>query len=99
MLYKVFTEKELLKQNKELVELHKRCIKTYLAQQSCRPKIRTKFFKLYDYYINEKNIREYFYTKTELLIRAMVLDRLSEVSTYIYPVKPKKHGRKKKNSN
>lgn len=95
--YHVFTEKEKLKQNKDLVELHKRCIKTYLVTKSCRAKVRNKFFKLYDMYINEKNILSYFYTPISLLVSALVLDQLDKVSTYIFKSNGKtKRGRKKK---
>ena len=95
-MYQVISEKEILKQNKELVELHKRCLKTYLVQQSCKARVRNKFFKLYDMYIDEKNIREYFYTPTPLLITYLVLDRLNEVSTYIFKIK--KHGKRRKST-
>ena len=96
--YQVFTEKEKLKQNKDLLELHKRCIKTYLVTKSCRVKIRNKFFKLYDMYINEKNIVSYFYTPISLLVQALVLNQLENVSTYILKSngKSKKTRRKKK---
>ena len=92
--YQVFTEKEKLKQNKDLVELHKRCIKTYLVTKSCRVKIRNKFFKLYDMYINEKNIVSYFYTPISILVQALVLNQLENVSTYIL----KSNGKSKKSN-
>lgn len=96
--YHVFTEKELLKQNKELVELHKRVLKTYLVSNSCRSKVRVKFFKLYDMYINEKNITSYFYTPIPLLIKALVLDNLDSVSIYIFKNNGKKRRKRRKKS-
>ena len=55
--YHIFTEKELKKDLKELIELHKRCIKSYLVSKDVRYKTRKKFERLYDYYINNSNIR------------------------------------------
>lgn len=95
--YHVFTEKELKKHNKELVELHKRVLKTFLVSKSYRNRIRKKFFKLYDLYIDERNIICYFYTPVPLLIRALVLDNLDSVSTYLIKTKKRKR-RKRKNT-
>lgn len=93
--YHVFTEKEKLKQNKDLVELHKRVLKTYLVTKSCRARIRNKFFKLYDMYINEKNIISYFYTPTSAFVSALVLNQLDKVSTYIFKSNGKQRKKKR----
>lgn len=93
--YYVFSQKEILKQNKELVELHKRCIKTYLVSQSCRAPVRNKFFKLYDHYLNERNILCYFYTPLPLFVRALVLNQLELVTTYRFIQDEKKQKRKR----
>lgn len=95
--YTVFTEKELRKDRKELVELHKRVIKTYLVSRGVRAITIRKFFKLYDYYIDEKNILSYFYTKTSILVNALVKgeDYLLNARTYIFS-KTKKRRRRKK---
>lgn len=94
LLYTAFPEKVFIKWNKELVELHKRVITTYLASKGVKYGTRVKFFKLYDMEINEDNIKCYFYTPTPLLVQYLVLGRVSEVSTYI--IHP--HGRKKRTS-
>ena len=86
--YKVFSKKELERDRKDMVELHKRCIKTYLVQRSIKVKTRNKFFKLYDMYVNEKNITSYFFLPTHIFIKALVLDILDSVSNYTY------HGKK-----
>ena len=44
MDYTIFSAKEMLKQDKELVELHKRCVKTYLVQRSLKDRKIKKFF-------------------------------------------------------
>ena len=59
-MYLGLSKKVILKANKELLELHKRCIVTYLTQRSLKHSKQKKFFVIYDMYINEKNIREYF---------------------------------------
>lgn len=94
LLYTTFPEKVLIKWNKELVELHKRVITTYLASKGVRYGTRVKFFKLYDLEINEHNIKCYFYTPTPLLVQHLVLGTVNEISTYI--IHP--HGRKKRKS-
>lgn len=94
--YKVFTDKEKLKDNKELVELHKRVIKTYLVSRSCRASIRKKFFLIYDQYISEKNILSYLYTPTRILVRALVLNKLEQVSIYITRKSNNKKPRKRR---
>lgn len=94
LLYTIFPEKVFIKWNKELVELHKRVITTYLASKGVKYSTRVKFFKLYDMEIKEDNIKCYFYTPTPLLVQYLVLGRVSEVSTYIIH----SHGRKKRTS-
>lgn len=94
LLYTTFPEKVFIKWNKELVELHKKVITTYLASMGIKYGTRKKFFYLYDKEIDENNIEGYFYTPIPLLVRYLVLGRLSEVSTYI--IKP--HGKKKRSS-
>lgn len=76
-------DKTLLRWDKDLVDLHKRVITSYLISRGIGYGTRKKVFILYDYYINEKNIRAYFYVPTGLLIRALVLDELSQVSMII----------------
>lgn len=97
MLYTVLSEKDHLKQNNELLELHKRCITDYLIQKSLKLSKRKKFFRIYDFYINDINIREYFFRPIPLFVYALITDRLDEIRDYM-PIenKPKKNKRKKK---
>ena len=81
------------KANKELIDLHKRCITTYLTQRSVKHRIQKKFFILYDKYINEDNIRSYFHRPIKLFVYALTVDKLEQICQYIYHNKSK---RKKK---
>jgi hypothetical protein len=91
--YTVFTDKHILKWNKELLELHKRVVTTYLVSLGLKLHTRKGFFILYDRDINESNIQSYFYTPIEALVKGIVLGRLDEVSTYIV-----KNGKRKRKS-
>lgn len=98
MLYNILSEKEHLKQNNELLELHKRCITDYLIQKSLKLSKRKKFFIIYDYYINDVNIREYFFRPIKLFVYALITNRLEEIRDYIpkdKPTKKKKHASRK----
>lgn len=81
------------KANKELIDLHKRCITTYLTQRSVKHRIQKKFFILYDKYINEDNIRSYFHRPIKLFVYALTVDKQEQICQYIYP---NKYKRKKK---
>lgn len=83
MKYTIFSDKEMLKQNKELVELHKRCCKTYLVQRSLKHSKIKKFFVIYDWYIGPSNIRNFFFRSTEVFVRYLVLGQLDKISDYI----------------
>lgn len=93
--YTVFPEKTILKWNKELVELHKRVIKTYLASRGANYSTQHKFFKLYDHYIDEHNIKCYFFTPTPILVQGLVKGELDRVSTYIIRQTSKPNGKRK----
>lgn len=87
-------EKAIKRRNDELLDLHKRVLKTYLVQQGVKVRTRQKFFKLYDYFISDENIMSFFFTPTRVLVRCLVLgEDLSRVSTFI---PAKKHGTKKR---
>ena len=88
------SEKTILKWNKELVELHKRVITTYLVGEGVSYATRAKIFRLYDLYINERNIRSYFFTPTNFLIRGLVLNTLDKYSTLSHKDENKKRKRK-----
>lgn len=83
MDYTIFSAKEMLKQDKELVELHKRCVKTYLVQRSLKHRKIKKFFIVYDWYINTGNIRNFFFRPVSIFVQALLLGQLDEISDYI----------------
>lgn len=75
-------QNEVDKVNKDLLELHKRVITTYLHQRSLKLKSRKRFFKLYDHYIDEENISEYFYAPIPLFIKMLVRDELYLIKNF-----------------
>ena len=83
MDYIIFSEKEMLKQDRELLELHKRCCKTYLVQRSLKHSKIKKFFIIYNWYINQKNVRNYFFRPIPIFVQALVLNQLDQISDYI----------------
>lgn len=92
-------EKAILKVDKELLELHKDVLRSYLTQRNLKHKYQKKFFRLYDYYINDRNIRRYFFRPAKLFVYALITDRLSEIEDYV-PIKKKKNvSRKSKKRN
>lgn len=82
--YHIFTEKELKKDLKELIELHKRCIKSYLVAKDIRYKTRKKFDRLYDFYINNSNILDFYFLPISIFIQALVKDQLEDVRVYVH---------------
>lgn len=88
--YHIFTEKELKKDLKELIELHKRCIKSYLVSKDVKFKTRKKFNILYDFYIDTHNIRDFFFLPISIFVQATVKDQLDNVRIYVHKDKPKK---------
>lgn len=95
MAYTIFSDKEMLKQDKELVELHKRCCKSYLIQHSLKHSKIKKFFIVYDWYINTDNVRNFFFRPINLFIQALLLGQLDEISDYINPNKNEKRKKKR----
>lgn len=93
--YHIFTEKELKKDLQELIELHKRCIKSYLVSKSVKYKTRKKFDVLYDFYINRSNILDFFYLPIAIFVQAAVKDQLEKVRPYVHrqPKTKKRKGR------
>lgn len=89
-------QKDIIRKDKDLVDLHKRCLTDYLVKRSIKLKKRNKFFIIYDHYINHSNISEYFFSPIKLFIYALVTDRLEEIRNY-YPSNPKHKLKKKKN--
>ena len=97
MDYTIFSDKEMLKQDKELVELHKRCCKSWLVQHSLKHSKIKKFFIVYDWYINTDNVRNFFFRPINLFIQALLLGQLDEISDYID--NNTKNGKRKKKRN
>lgn len=93
MDYTIFSDKEMLKQDKELVELHKRCCKSWLVQHSLKHSKIKKFFIVYDWYINPHNVRSFFFRPIHIFIQALLLDQLDNISDYI---DNNKNGKRKK---
>lgn len=93
MDYTIFSDKEMLKQDKELVELHKRCCKSWLVQHSLRHSKIKKFFIVYDWYINPHNVRSFFFRPIPIFIQALLLGQLDNISDYI---DNNKNGKRKK---
>lgn len=90
------TNKTISKWNKELLELHKRVLKTEVTAMEIRYTVKAKIFKLYNYCINEKNIQEYFHTPIWLLIKGMVQGNLEKYRTITFKNKSTKPKRKKR---
>ena len=83
----------MLKQDKELVELHKRCCKSWLVQHSLKHSKIKKFFIVYDWYINPHNVRSFFFRPIQIFIQALLLGQLDNISDYI---DNNKNGKRKK---
>lgn len=82
-------EKAIQKVDHELLELHKEVLRAYLTQRNLKYRHQKKFFRLYDYYITEKNIRRFFFRSAKLFVYALVTNRLDDIEDYV-PIKEKK---------
>lgn len=96
MKYTIFDDKLITKWNKELLELHKRCCKTYLIQRSLKNFRIKQFFVIYTSQINEKNISKYFFRPVHIFVQALILNQLDKISDYIKPTKNESKKRKRK---
>lgn len=85
MIYLELPKRVLEKHKLELVELHKRCIKSYLVQRDVNYKIRRKFEQLYDLYIDEKNIYQYWNIPVNLFVQAIVKNTIGNYFKYTTP--------------
>lgn len=83
-------EKAIQKVDHELLELHKEVLRAYLIQRNLKRRHQKKFFRLYDYYITEKNIRRFFFRSAKLFVYALVTNRLDDIEDYV-PIKEKKN--------
>lgn len=88
-------EKEVLKVNKELLELHQRVVLNYLLSKSLKLRSRKKFFILYGLSISEKNIHEYFYTPIPIFVQLLIRDELWRCRKYHKELKVKSRKKKK----
>lgn len=96
MKYTIFEDKLISKWNKELLELHQRCCKTYLIQKSLKNSRIKQFFVIYNTFISEKNIQQYFSRPIHIFVQALILDQLDKISNYINPKKNETKKRKRK---
>lgn len=78
----IYDEKLLLRWNKELIEIHKKCITTQLSLLGIPWTTRKKFFILYDNKVSTKNIRKYYNLKVPIFIKALIRDELDNTSYY-----------------
>lgn len=89
------------KQEKDMVELHKRCVKNYLVQRSPKhgkiKKLIKKFFIVYDYYLGTENIRNYFFRPIDMFVRFLLLGKLEEIEDYVKADSRKKKRKHKRN--
>ena len=67
----------------------KEVLRAYLTQRNLKHRHQKKFFRLYDYYITEKNIRRFFFRSAKLFVYALVTNRLDDIEDYV-PIKEKK---------
>ena len=81
--------KVIERSNKELIALHKRIITSYLVCRGVKIRGRAKFFKLYNHYIDESNIRLYYFCPIKIFVRALVKDKL-ELIQYAHGLPDKK---------
>lgn len=75
-------QKELDKVQHDLLELHKRCLENYLIIKSLPLKKRRKFFMVYNYYVNEDNIHQYFFYPISVFIRYLLRAELHKIENY-----------------
>jgi hypothetical protein len=73
----------IIKTKKELLELHKRCIVSYLTSRDLKHSKQKQFFKVYDVYVSYKNIDNYFHRPIKLFVYALITDRLKEITYYV----------------
>ena len=97
MDYRIFSDKEMEKQEKDMVELHKRCVKNYLVQRSLKHGKIKKFFIVYDYYLGTENIRNYFFRPIDMFVRFLLLGKLEEIEDYVKADSRKKKRKHKRN--
>lgn len=88
--------KQWLKDQNELMLLHKRCLKTELFYMGVENSTRRKFFQLYDAVMRPETVREYFHKPLRVFIKALVRDQLEDIRDE-YPLVKVSKRRKKHN--
>lgn len=83
MGYRNIDQKTWEKWLKEDIELHKRVLTSYLWEKGLNGKQRNKFFIIYDHYISVKNIRDYCHIPSAIFVKALILDILCSVKSWI----------------
>lgn len=66
----------------DLIDLHKRVLLHYFATLDLSYKGRKKFYAIYDHYITDKNIRNYFHVPIRIFVIALIQDRLDEIRSF-----------------
>lgn len=97
--------KVLEKHRIDLLELYKRCIKTYLTQRGMKFSGINKFFKLMDLYIRQQNIEDWFNIPVWFTVQSIVegdeaiakLFRYKIPENYVHKHSKKPVRRKKQN--
>lgn len=79
MYYPNLPKKAILKARKELLDLHKRVLKTYLVGKGLKFSVRHKFFSLYDHFIDEENIEQYYYLPAWYFVESLILYELKNL--------------------
>ena len=80
--------KVLEKHRIELLELYKRCIKTYLTQRGMKSSGINKFFRLMDLYIRQQNIDDWFNIPVGLTVQSIVKGdkAIAKLFLFIYKI-------------
>lgn len=94
MQYPNLPPKVIKKYQEELIDLYKRCIKTYLVSKGLNYKSRKKFEKLFDRYISYRNIKIHFNIPINLFVQALVKDELNSFFKFQVNKHVHKHSKK-----
>lgn len=69
------------KWNAELIDIHRKCITTYLSLKGVSIKYRRMFWKIYESEVNEDTINYYYTQPINIFIRALLRGELDEIKT------------------
>lgn len=77
-------QKSIRRDNIQLVKHHKQMIDDLLKNKYKKKlNFRHKFFEIYDHFINEENILQFYHKGLELFISALLSNRLDEITDII----------------